>query len=500
MKRFLLALLLTLAPAVSFAALSSSVVWEIETGGLDTNGGGFDPSVTSPGTDHSQQASAAFGSTDLVIAATTTNVTAVSHSFVAADIGNIIQITAGSGFTTGFYTIVSVATGIATLDRSAGTAASTGGTWAEGGALLTLAKGFGAQVVGGNTIWVKGGTYTTTTHTPMPAAAAVAGKVTTITGYSTTRGDCGVTWGSQTKVTTATNSTDLFYNNSVAINQQNWSCFYFSNTAATRAYGFRPDTNFSGSSGLTWANSVFDGFIIALVGNQAIDANVDGVTVYNNEFKNAPTTGSTYIQYGPAWVIYGNYLHDVAASTPGGCITGGIGSGNYNQVTVARNVFYKCGIGATGPNNGSYSKTILAFINNIFDSSQSDAITRTTSQSDNVMIVNNLFTNNGGWAIKCTSCEGSGVIYNNAFFNNTSGNIQDTAITAVGSITLTGPPYTSAATGDFTLNSTAGAGAAAKAVGVPGLFVGTGKTGALDLGVLQSAAAAPSGGVLIGGF
>src|ERR1019366_10060543 len=98
----------------------------------DTNGGAFDPSVVSPGTDYSQQNSAQYSGTDGT-AASTAAFTSASHSFVSADVGNLVNIASGSGFTAGFYTIVSVATGIATLDRSPG--AGTGAHYAGGGGL-----------------------------------------------------------------------------------------------------------------------------------------------------------------------------------------------------------------------------------------------------------------------------------------------------------------------------------------------------------------------------
>ena len=46
-------------------ALSAGVVWEVRTTGDDTNGGGFDSTVTSPGTDYSQQTAAQITYTDL---------------------------------------------------------------------------------------------------------------------------------------------------------------------------------------------------------------------------------------------------------------------------------------------------------------------------------------------------------------------------------------------------------------------------------------------------
>src|SRR6476661_4844198 len=126
-------------------SLSAATVWEVRpagSGASDNNGGGFVAGAS--GTDFSQQDAAAYSGTNLAIdAATNTKVTSATHNFVAADVGNLLQITAGAGFTTGFYQIVSVASNAATLDRSAGTLGSTGGTFAVGGALASPGKAAG---------------------------------------------------------------------------------------------------------------------------------------------------------------------------------------------------------------------------------------------------------------------------------------------------------------------------------------------------------------------
>lgn len=167
-------------------ALSSNTQWEVRTTGADTNGGGF--KATGTGTDYSQQDAAQFSGTDLVIdAVTNTKVTSVGHSFVSSDVGNLIQISAGTGFTTGFFEVVSVSGGAATLDRSAGTLGSTGGTWALGGAVATPGK-IGGVLVAGNVAYVKAGTYTITNTTANTASGPVNPAAGTAwVGYNTNR-------------------------------------------------------------------------------------------------------------------------------------------------------------------------------------------------------------------------------------------------------------------------------------------------------------------------
>jgi hypothetical protein len=174
-------------------SLAAGTVWEVRSTGSDSNGGGFVAGAS--GTDYSQQDAAQFSGTNLAVdAVTNTKVTSATHNFVATDVGNLIQITAGAGWTTGFYQIVSVAGNAATLDRSPAATGATGGTWAEGGALAS--PGFAQASI--NTInvadmivWVRSGTYL------MNASSNVAGGRITVStrthwrGYGTTRGDGG---------------------------------------------------------------------------------------------------------------------------------------------------------------------------------------------------------------------------------------------------------------------------------------------------------------------
>jgi len=149
MKRLIL---LWVWATCAFAALPSGIVWEVRQTGNNSNGGGF--LAGAAGTDYSQFDAAHV--TDSTLASTngTTSPCIISdsaHNFVAADVGNIIQVTAGTSWLTGFYQIVSVASNNATLDRACGSAASlSAGTWAEGGALASPA-----------TVLVAGGPQTT---------------------------------------------------------------------------------------------------------------------------------------------------------------------------------------------------------------------------------------------------------------------------------------------------------------------------------------------------
>ena len=176
-------------------AIGAGVVWEIRTTATagNVNSGGFDP--TSAGTDYSQQDASQYNATDLASTNGNTNpavITSASHSFVTADEGNIINITAGTSWTVGRYKIVSTSGGAATLDRAVGTTATiSGGTYRVGGALslgnandtTTL-----AAVAASNKIWIKSGTYTLGATLSGLVAGGTNGH-TLLTGYTSSRSD-----------------------------------------------------------------------------------------------------------------------------------------------------------------------------------------------------------------------------------------------------------------------------------------------------------------------
>lgn len=79
-------------------ALPATIVFEVRpTNGTADAGGGFDPSVASPGTDFSQQDAVQQAYTDLVIGATTTQLTSALFPLGASLVGNNITLVSGAG-------------------------------------------------------------------------------------------------------------------------------------------------------------------------------------------------------------------------------------------------------------------------------------------------------------------------------------------------------------------------------------------------------------------
>lgn len=178
-------------------AIGSAVVWEVRPGsGSPNNGGGFKTGAT--GTDFSQQDTAQVFATDIAIDSVDSSKISRSGAtpFNSSHVGNILNITAGTGFSVGRYEIISESSGILTLDRSAGTAGSTGGTGYLGGAVASIEQIFNV-VQPGNTVWVRYGTDSLTATRTWTAGTILA--PISINGYTSTRGDltipsAGGTW------------------------------------------------------------------------------------------------------------------------------------------------------------------------------------------------------------------------------------------------------------------------------------------------------------------
>lgn len=467
MRRLLLALTLGLT-TTAFAAIPATTQWDVRTTGSDANGGCFDSAGT--GTDYSQQDSAQVSYTDLVIGATNTQLTSSAHPFTSAAVGNCINITAGTGFTTGRYVVSSVSGSTATMDRAVGTASSTGGTGALGGSLLTVATAL-APMTASNTVHVKSGTYTLTT------GLTTAVTTFSIVGYGTTHNDNGT----KPLITTSTNSIDMFVTTgcSGAAAFVNLS---LSNTATTRGNGIL-QTNCHSTGSWVLFNDILDGFTDGLNSDNA-GSHYDIYTAWlvGTEIKNSTSYALAYVTNN--LYVMGSYIHNNAS---------GLVGGNLSQNLVVMN-----SVLAT-----TTSGRLVDFGANV-----------------SIFIVGNVFYGSTGTACNCTNGGAQFFTYqNNIFYGNTvsainfggSANAQwiqyyvsaANAFGANGStgwpgsygptITLTANPFTNAAGGDFSLNSTSGGGALLKAAGFP-LAYGTATTSSFNVGPAQGGAAATLSG------
>ncbi len=416
-------------------AFAATTEWDVRTTGSDTNGGGFD--TASAGTDYSQQDAAQVAYTDLVIdGALNTKITSALNPFTAAHVGNIINVTGGTGFTVQRIQVVSVASGAATCDKAVGTLGSTGGQGKLGGALASSITAANAAA-SGNTVHVKAGTYTLTSSGTINNAAI---GVLTFVGYNATHNDGGM----KPLITTATNSVHLFnMSTGGGADRVTFKNLSMSNTAATRY-----DAIFAtgGLSHIVLVKCLLDGFRIGVNGDNLNYMNYfSSVTLLGTEIKNC-TIDAIRNRFGVI-SIHSSYIHH---QTGAGVSTNGAAI----PVMAVNSIF------ASNGGNGITAVGPLLVSNCVFASNTGDGVNTTQSST----VANTIFYGQTGRGINAGSAAAVHICRNNAYGSNTAGNLANVT-TDVGAVTLTADPFTNAAAGDFTLNSTAGGGTACKAAG-----------------------------------
>ena len=459
-------LLLTLSVSSAQATISSLMEWDVRTTGNDTNGGAFKRGAT--GTDYSQQDAVQVSYVDLVVGATTTQVTSVLHPFsTGVAVGNIINITAGTGCTTGRFEVTSVNTGTstATLDRSAGTAASAC-TAVLGGSLATVGAAATAMI-SGNAIHIQSGTYTITTGIVTPGGNGY------FEGFAVTHND----GGTRPLITTATNSTKLWdvCHSSGGAATTTFYNISFSNTASVRAIGLH---NFNTLNYLVINNCIFDGFTIAISadGDEGFST-VGQVSATNTEFKNgaqAINADANFSADDGNILCFGCYVHAMTSAS------GALRTFNGGSLTLIYSVLAANNVAADNFNEG-------VILNSDIVSNTGTQAVRTVRET--IVSKNSIYYGNTGTALvvnNATVTAGvptGATLTKNAFGANGANYV---GVTSISEITLTASPFTSST--NFTLNAAAGGGALLKKTGAVVNITGSTTTATLDVGAIQTAA------------
>ena len=444
------------------AAPAAGTVWEVRpTVGNDTNGGGFVPG--SSGTDYSQQSAAQYALTNGVTNGTTT----VATVSAAADmVGNICYIAGGTGTITGdWYQAISVVVGVSiTVDRSTGLTAGTGVTINVGGAWATL-NPWVTAVQPGNTTWVKAtGIYGLNTHLNLGIGGGGAGQTLVIEGYNSTRGDGGQVTINCT--TTLTGSACINVN-TPGLTFANFIVSANGNSARGIQIGNRGALYNIAASGFTDSWAFFTG------SGNAMYVNCSATSCTCVGF--SQTSDATYIDCYAAGCQIGFSLNSGGRSTCIRCTSANnTGSTSYHGFDVQAN------------------QNALTMLNCVAYNNGGDGFRFENAQQTLYEVQNNVAYGNAGFGFNYTSAP-TGVLYlfdYNFYAANTSGNLNN--ITAgPHDVTLTGNPFNNPGSGDFSLNSTAGAGAAVRGAGFQGSFGGA-VNGAIDGGAIQSTGGASS--------
>ncbi len=465
-------------------ALPAATQWEVRSTGSDTAcGGGFVAGAS--GTDYSQQDAAQSSGTDLVVDATTnTKVTSASHNFVATDVGNLIQITAGSGWTTGFYQVVSVASNAATLDRSPAATSTTGGTWALGGGLLTLPKAIGAWV-DSNIIWVKKGTFTITAEIDLNGTNSPATKSPNmILGYQTTHGDNPTGSNRPTLSFTAavkglcpiSGLDNLIIANLIVDGTATGTIGFYTSFAGGPYYGMTlVNVRFTRWTDIGMYTDGGSGF------PTCIGCEIDGMT--------SGARGGVYAGVNGGCTFFDSEIHDNACHGVN-FDSNANGQGRFLRVNCYRNTGTTGGVASAGfflrsCRFNSQMESCIAYGNagQGLDNAGTYAA---------LSVRNCIFSQNGTY--------GQNVIAQNVarpdndynfYYSNTSG-ARNGLVAGAHDVTLTANPFTNVSlsangAADFSLNTTAGGGAAVRAAGYPGVSPSGNSTGHLDGGAYQHA-------------
>lgn len=434
-------------------ALPATLVWEIRpTNGTANAGGGFDPSVASPGTDFSQQNAVQVAYTDLVIGASNT-LTSAATPFTSADVGNNIAITSGTGFTAGIYNIRSYSAAAVTLDRSPGTLASTGGVGNLGGARNGLNQGttkVQASVVAGNKIWIKNEAWN---EAITMSVSGTTDNPITYEGYNSTRGDAPT--GSNRPRNNRASAAGNAISGNVADNI--YKNIWVSNCGSTGGW-----TNTASSAFINCRSSNNTGYGFNL-GGLKINCEADNNTT--NGFNNASAT-----QRG----MHGCYSHDNSTS--------GINVQSVSE-TISFSIFESNASHGVTASSGSYSQFINCTINGNTGAS-TDGINTSTTPAGN-LFYNNTITNNGRYGVNATGGNSAICDNNNYYGNGTAA--RNNFPTGPNDVALD-PGYTNEAGGDFSIGTNL------KALGFPGLFPSGTSTGYLDIGAVQRQEPAGGGG------
>lgn len=461
-------------------AKSATSVWEIRpTAGNDNNGGGFDASIASAGTDYSQQNAAQLNVTDLVGNGTTT-LTSVTGGFTAAMIANALW---QNGDTDRYFITAVGSTNSITVDRATGT--FTAKTCNVGGALATNNEAFSARGgVGGNVFWLKAsGTLAVAGAQTSPPSGTGAAR-TLLIGYNATRSVAGATISSDLDAVNDYSNFPLIQANNVSN-----ACLLISTNFVTirNVVG-------DGGTGGTQASSIF-----SVSGTDVIFENFKAIRFTTNGLLNTTAVMT---------LIRGYVTSNVSGATAGlnidgGALTGCVVTGlSCTGVTTALALTVNTSIIAN--NTGATSDGLVLTggattrISNsvLYGNGRDNLRVSGAAVGDDLIIRNTIIVSAGATAATAYGLDSVTTNYGATsqgksdycfWYNNKTADVLQW-IKGKNDVTLTGDPFVSGSTGNFALNSTAGAGAAVKAAGWPGVMPAGLTTGSMSGGVAQVAA------------
>ncbi len=477
----------------SVAANAATLTATIGTATLDA--GGLNPTAgcattASPtgatwSVDYSRQDPSQVTYTDLVIDGTTnTKATSAGNPIKVNQIGNVWNITSGTGFTVQRATLVSISGVTGTFDRSLGTLSSTGGNGRMGGAFASPGMA-GSVWQPSNWVYIK---YHATPYTTTSTSSNVSGgsldtsgsasraSPWEILGFDVTPGDA--TANRPTFKHGASTTGALMSTGDIALV---FNIILDGNVSSFNARGF----TYSGSGRILIRRCKFTSF-----GN--IGLYMPGGTgscgnVVDCEFTGCSTSACVEIGNGiSANSFYGCVFHD---NTSEGCAI----TGTRGDFVFVSCIFDTCknGSSVNALDVSSFTATAtLTVANCTFYNSGASGIGIDHAPCS-IMIINCIFESNGAYGVNIATASPLTMLINNAFYNNSSGQIPVGMVSPfnlVGTVTASASMFVDPANGNFALNLASTGGNLVRSVGFPTSFTTAGAPTAnyLDLGAAQT--------------
>jgi hypothetical protein len=349
----------------------------------------------------------------------------------------------------------------------------TGQAWGLGGRRATIdhantRKLFSADILAGWTVDVQetGTDYLLTSLLAMAAGiVGTAGAPVTIASSSVNR------------PTIRTNVAGVHLFDLVTNKYWLWKHLAFRHAGSTRGAAVRANGN--GTSYITFADCVFDGFATALDGNNGAIWTYTPLIVADCLFRNG--TGDAILNFGATCVAAGAFLDNAGA---------GVNANGTSDVVVLGCTFARNGRGAYQSPTGATG--MLLARGNLFHSQTLSAVeiggAGGGANPMTLVLDDNVFWGNLGFGVRANgTVPAAALARRNAYGNNTSGARSANLAAGAGDITLTADPCVAAASNDFRLNAAAGGGALLRGIA---RTVGTLSPSSYpDLGPYQSAAA-----------
>lgn len=474
-------------------AISNGGYFEVDaaTGDDSLNAGYFNADGAGAGTDYSLPANGPLSFTDLVIDATSNlKVKSSGTAATTAWFRNGLRITAGSGFTTGLYEVTNTAidgSGFVTLDRACGTVSSSGGTGRLGGPLASI--GGQAAVMGatdsGHLVYLKynASSYAhTSTANVAGGRWAKAGAGIRIVGYNTTR-TLHNTDANRPTLISSSNSMTIVTMGATGVN--GLANLIFDNTNSNTSM-----TQASLGGALAWVrNCKFKGSTTTGLSISAAYSWIEDVWFDANSGTSALTVSSSSaiarIRVTSCTATDGVVINNTAVQTAVDDsviegFSGGTAAWNVQSAT-GRALFRRCSGRVTGGSDTSVFRFNSVNAGVLFEHCIAAGATGT-----------------GKGFLLASGSQPEVHIRNCAGYNNNGGNYDASTGEVTNFVALSADPWTNAGGGDFSLNNTAGGGAAAR--GIVYSFPGTSTYASYqDGGAVQHQDAGAGGGLRLAG-